>query len=216
MIAVLGILISFLLPSIKDARLEAESAVCKSNTQQISHAIYIWSKEYGGKLPSAYTELNGSYKFWHLAMVELLEENFTVMNCPTGWDDTEASVLRKVSDGSLSDYGWNWSGYNTDSNLFGLGNDPRSDLLFTHRGGSAFMAEIQDPDSMITFGDRGSNWSIRSLIGNTNFAVQAVMPMVHKKALGGNIFFLDGSTRFLTASRLYSPESQSMWSRAAD
>ena len=216
-LAIIGILLTLLLPSITKARQEAESVVCKSNTKQISIGIFIWSKEYNGKIPSAYSEYEGGYDFWHIVMLKILDAPYQLMNCPTGWNEQENVVLRKISQqAGRSDYGWNWSGYNTTTSLFGLGNDPRSNLTFTHRGGSAYMAKIQDPAHMITFGDRGKNWDVRSSIGNTNFAVQDVMPMIHKNSSGGNIFFLDGSIKFMTAAKLYSPNSKSMWSKAND
>lgn len=219
-VAVIGIIITLLLPSLRTARLETESAVCKSNSKQISYAVYSWSRDYSDKIPSAWTKFDGHYKYWHLVMLEYLDHQYAIMNCPTAWDELEDNVLRKVvSVNYTSDYGWNWTGYNTDPLLLGLGDRPDADVMFTnegHRGGTVYMSEIEDPNNMLTFGDRAELWSIRSLIGNTNFGIKKVMPWVHKKSTGGNITFLDGSVRFMTAVELYSPSSKSMWSRAAD
>jgi prepilin-type processing-associated H-X9-DG protein len=219
-VAVIGILITLLLPSLKKARLETESAVCKSNSKQISYAVYSWSGDYNAKIPSAWAKHDGQYKYWHLVMLEYLDHQYEIMNCPTAWDELEDNVLRKVPGVNYtSDYGWNWSGYNNDPLLFGLGDRPDSNVTYTnsgHRGGTVYMAEIEDPNNMLTFGDRAELWAIRSLIGNTNFPMKKVMPMVHKGSTGGNVTFLDGSVRFMTAVELYSPSSKSMWSKAVD
>ncbi|MCM8529948.1 MAG: type II secretion system GspH family protein [Lentisphaeraceae bacterium] len=47
-IAIIGVLLTILLPSIRQAREKAKTVVCKSNQRQIGVAFTIWSSEYDG------------------------------------------------------------------------------------------------------------------------------------------------------------------------
>ena len=52
-IAIMGILLTLLLPSIKNAQLLAKSALCKSNLSQQYSAIQLYGKEGTYRLPKA-------------------------------------------------------------------------------------------------------------------------------------------------------------------
>lgn len=57
-IAIIGILITILLPSLSKARKASETAVCQSNLKQIHHGHFLFSRENNNKIVPALTILN--------------------------------------------------------------------------------------------------------------------------------------------------------------
>ena len=52
-IAIIGILVSLLLPSLSNARAEAKLTVCISNENQIGKGAFLYTNEYDGKFPDS-------------------------------------------------------------------------------------------------------------------------------------------------------------------
>jgi prepilin-type N-terminal cleavage/methylation domain-containing protein len=50
-VAIIALLISILLPSLQDARKQAQAAVCGSNTKQILTALFMYQQDYRGHMP---------------------------------------------------------------------------------------------------------------------------------------------------------------------
>src|SRR5688500_17086486 len=59
-VAVIGLLISILLPALKKAREQAQRAVCLSNHRQLINALYVYAHDNKGSLPPAPSWMNAS------------------------------------------------------------------------------------------------------------------------------------------------------------
>ncbi|MCM8527560.1 MAG: type II secretion system GspH family protein [Lentisphaeraceae bacterium] len=96
-IAIIGILASLLLPSLRNARAKAETAVCLSNMKQIHIAVTSYSGSYSDAIVNNYAFTN------HLVSTNFLEapigaafdgtedadvtKESTIFKCPSGLDD---------------------------------------------------------------------------------------------------------------------------------
>ena len=56
-IAVIGILLTLLMPSLSNSKKKAASAVCMSNLSQIYTGLVVYSKHYNGRFPPSSAEL---------------------------------------------------------------------------------------------------------------------------------------------------------------
>ncbi|MCM8538328.1 MAG: DUF1559 domain-containing protein [Lentisphaeraceae bacterium] len=88
-IAILGILMTLLLPSLSAARAEAERAVCVSNMKQISIGVTMYGKD-NNHYPPLHEMFSGSRTRWHQKLVpNYLAESekagrSDAFKCPTG------------------------------------------------------------------------------------------------------------------------------------
>jgi len=61
-IAIIALLISLLLPSVGDARRQAQAVVCASNTRQIYFALAMYQQDHAGYLPwTLWSEYDHNY-----------------------------------------------------------------------------------------------------------------------------------------------------------
>jgi type II secretory pathway pseudopilin PulG len=111
-IAIIGILITILLPSLNEARLSAQSAVCKSNMQQIYRGQMLYAKEnnrrvWSGSWGSSFLTREfyqpdgtiGSREYYHGGQAGFLvpylgEDDSLVYNCPASYYDKETDFYR--------------------------------------------------------------------------------------------------------------------------
>ena len=107
-VAIIGILLSLLLPSLGNAREKAKSVVCKSNMKQISAAVEQYKVNTDGRLPKAVgaiaTNWTGMahYQEWRTLINNYMqvEDTFAgVFSCPS-YDESLDSA---------GGYGWNAS-----------------------------------------------------------------------------------------------------------
>ena len=63
MVAIISLLISILLPSLKSARDQAKFVVCQANVQQISTALHTYAAEYNGWYPVVIRD-DGTFQSW--------------------------------------------------------------------------------------------------------------------------------------------------------
>ena len=92
-IAIIGILVSILLPSLSKAREEAKRAVCASNASQQIKLIYVYGKAKNGKIPlqydtgaprnSSYFNNNSKYINMGLMWKEGYETKNSYLICPS-------------------------------------------------------------------------------------------------------------------------------------
>ena len=68
-IAIIGILVTILLPSLSQARAKAKTAVCMSNLKQIGIAFMTYTAKNDGQIPINYEVTSGKERTWddHLA-----------------------------------------------------------------------------------------------------------------------------------------------------
>lgn len=90
-VAIIGILLSILMPSLSKSHEKARRAVCMNNQRQMYLSVAIWSKNNNEKLPSAEPD-NGSAGYRFLGQpgteaYEAIKENVSidVFSCPS-WD----------------------------------------------------------------------------------------------------------------------------------
>ena len=81
-VAIIGILVSILLPSLDKAREKTRSAVCKSNLKQIGVAALMWSSDNNDKTLAAAWHINNPAWTWH----------HTSLTPYTGTDRTETQT----------------------------------------------------------------------------------------------------------------------------
>ena len=93
-VAIIGILASLLLPSLSNARLKAQQAVCLSNGKQIATATILYMSGSNGKAP--YDNITGNNKKWFNHLIpsllpkgELNNGPSPVQKCPVGLDLNE-------------------------------------------------------------------------------------------------------------------------------
>src|SRR5688500_5145519 len=79
-VAILGLLISLLLPAVQAARAAARATQCKSNLRQIGLAIQQYCDLHGGKFPE--TAHSGPGKSWIYTLAPHLESVDAIRICP--------------------------------------------------------------------------------------------------------------------------------------
>ncbi|MCM8533278.1 MAG: type II secretion system GspH family protein, partial [Lentisphaeraceae bacterium] len=87
-VAIIGILITILLPSLTKAKNQAMSAVCISNLKQIAVVNQVFIKENGGSFPKSYHVNSNIWKTWHNQFDDMLDGTFqqerTSLDYPSG------------------------------------------------------------------------------------------------------------------------------------
>lgn len=85
-VAIISLLISILLPSLRRAREEAQAVVCMSNEKQILYGIAMYQHEDRGYVPSNLWSENSWWipkeKLWFYTLVPKLVQNPDVLICP--------------------------------------------------------------------------------------------------------------------------------------
>ena len=92
-IAIIAILAGMLLPALGKAKTKAQGILCMNNTKQLMLAWRMYSDDANGRLPYAYAENKGSWKYKYAWVHGIL--NFNNSN-PANWDPTttlEAGVI---------------------------------------------------------------------------------------------------------------------------
>ena len=193
-IAITGILLSLLLPSLSKARNKTKDIVCLSNLRQISISIHSFSIENNGKLPAHKT--NGSNSWIELLSVK----NFDLYKCTrvNNWtynngNKFEVNVSTNWFRTHRSSYGYNgfWLGLKTYNAGFQQNPMGRN---FT------YISDCNTPGEVIMNADSspldGGNWSStlwykwrKKDMGVNNEGVKPAHGNTQKRA---NIVFVDG------------------------
>ena len=146
-IAIIGILVSILLPSLQDYREKTKSAVCKSNQRQIGMAAFSWSsKNDGWALASGWGNANlltSLTPYTNTTRTETSTKFSGLYHCP--------SLTRSILAGTAAannyrgSYGINWwiSGYSEEEN----------DWLHYGKRGKVKMAQIENTRRKVYFMD---------------------------------------------------------------
>ncbi|MCM8531949.1 MAG: prepilin-type N-terminal cleavage/methylation domain-containing protein [Lentisphaeraceae bacterium] len=125
--AIIGILLSILLPSLSRTREITRRAVCKSNLSQVSKSAYAYASDNNNHVPYSYPESGNSH--WRMTILEKANDytkfgllvalgysEFTqAFFCPSNkWDDSKATTRKAYSSGFNLSYEYNKS--NWDAN----------------------------------------------------------------------------------------------------
>jgi prepilin-type N-terminal cleavage/methylation domain-containing protein len=161
-VAIIGILTSMLIPSLKKAREEGKKAVCKSNLKQVGIAIQLYIDENNDYFPPMQT---GSHKYGWLGKLgtgsiyeQTPKERLLNMYVLGDWppaDDDEVAVAECLSGSEL----YNETGSSYPANT--SGNMPKT--LFENSGSGATkwkhsknFSDIQTPTKFVTMAEHGA------------------------------------------------------------
>lgn len=202
-VAVIGILLSLIAPSLSKARKEARASVCKSNLNQIGVAQYAFYADNEGKL----VQKSEDGLHWAQVMYEndYLSIDEDVMTCPT-FPYPGGSWKNDLNSNWINVYGAAWD--DTDSPRQGkkipLDNDDKPESIYIYpdvvKSSSNFFqfADTTKPLSDGTLAQRlGFVWGYDSTTR---------MHLFHKNK--GNMWFVDGHVEASGTGRLKELEFQ--------
>lgn len=207
-VAIIGLLISILVPSLKFARAQAYEVTCRGNMHQIHLAIEIYANDQSGWYPLADTEVNphneliGALDAYHGSLIDamycpqvhVLEEEAqnTTDYPPKGMGTSIIDTPENRKEGNISYFYWsmedrsewrstNHSKYDEDMDSF----RPR----WLRNTGDPKPMEPNDPETPTALQDDrpGDYWVLSDF-----FRKNAPFPHTRKHKSGLNILFLDG------------------------
>lgn len=201
-VAIIGILISLLLPSLSRAREEAKNVICKSNLKQIGVAVYLYAESNDDLMPTSnignsanfspgMVYYTAPYLDIELNHNDYLETNVqgTVFDEPFLEGEDEGGIDFPVAAG----YGWNWRYMGYKQTLHGSNYTPKK------------LAGISEPDTRMLAGDTSDT---TNLWGHLYFRHQNVGTR-HR----GNINAVhgDGSSTKVISISIQSNENSKWW-----
>jgi prepilin-type N-terminal cleavage/methylation domain-containing protein len=197
-VAIIGILVSILLPSLRKARQASERAVCMSNLKQIGVAMQLYFKNNKYYFPPMMT---GAHRFGWLGNAgtsSLYEKpkptqrrlNYYLTDSVT--DDMKMGVVKCYGDSSKSDL-FTLDGSSYSANTCSGGQGIRKTLnLGTNKYRSSYnlFKDVKSPDRMITMGEQGG---FKSAMG------KEIGPKIlwHSDSLQFNMLTADGAVKYL-------------------
>ena len=149
-IAIIGILVTLLLPSLGRARSHAKKAVCMSNQSQLSKRVMIYSKEQNGKLPTASVSIgHHTRSFFKSGTSWSTRQNFAHL-----WESKDAmrkdnGTAQMMYCPSQENEGFQWKSYSSRTfpqshNPFGWSHRLRVGYNFNpYRASGAWTAKYQ-------------------------------------------------------------------------
>ena len=207
-VAIIGILVSILMPSLTRAREKARRAVCMSNQAQLLRASTLYSNNNNGKLPAGHK--HGNYPAWdnedlrglNPQMFNLLTSNY--VGAEEVWTCPNISGFPRYS----SHHDWYQLGVGY------TGDKKKLNLIF----GTEYPSTIYDDGDVPLFNELLS-WGKNDSWGSTNashtvngykFEWGADILPQSLGAEGGNYTFLDGHSKWVPINKLesYSGHSQ--------
>ncbi|MCM8543483.1 MAG: prepilin-type N-terminal cleavage/methylation domain-containing protein [Lentisphaeraceae bacterium] len=179
--AIIGILLTLLLPSLSRAREKTRRAVCMSNLAQMYRGLVVHGNQYDNDLPASQPVTNGDGIFaikhinrWHghgkLYQREILTDT-TIYYCPS-------SKIETFSRGGINPNNSNYGGFPTD---------PETPLLRTVISSYQYRSSFNAPNyEKPSFLKNNPEDALMSDHSSFNFAQQTHIE-------GHNVSFIDGS-----------------------
>ncbi len=168
-IAIIAILAAILFPVFAKAREKARQSSCASNCKQLGIALAQYAQDYDEVM---HLHRTTSSTYGWMDMVAPYIKNEQVFVCPS----TSAAVVRVVTGGYGTHYGWNWRELGSDTWGRALG-------------------QITKPAETIAYGD-----SISYVISWYEYSYR---PMDRHNE-GVNLAFVDGHVKWLKKTEIYS------------
>ena len=188
-VAILGILISMLLPSLSKARGEALKALCINNLRQIGIATYLYN-DYNETFPSTQGK---AHKLIQLTVIE--DDSYAIWECPADggtWGNQGGANCRPLEDGQTCfDYGKTSYRWNYFATMPGNGNNPPQDISLNRLQNTSKYVLLSNPAIMGTWGSRPVLEDCWHKPGKPYFPIG----------------FADGHAKFMTDSRILSSET---------
>ncbi|MDD7984891.1 type II secretion system protein [Lentisphaera marina] len=224
-VAIIGILLSLVLPALGKARKKAFQAQCLNNQKQLlnAQANFLTDSEYfqtawhNGHLPEverpAGMTADAKIHVWLWAVYPYFINNGDMSNFHS---DTLFCPSRENGESLHSNYGWNWMGENEDTVWDGMGLSYNGQY---NRGAAVAVSDVGKPSNTILL---SPSWS-RAPAGNLDDWVAVPRDKLndtpstggsftpHKGDSSANIAFIDGSARSYTVENLSSDET--LWNR---
>lgn len=204
-LAIIGILMSLLLPSLKGAREKARRGVCLSNTSQLHKAATTYAVNNNGQLPRGHKYRNHENsevlrglnpQTFDLMVSKYLGGSEAIFSCPNLSDKYPQRI-------EIEGGGWVRLGYNY------LGN---KDLLNSYLSGQnyAFPNRLDEQPDVPLFGDSiswspNTSWKISIAPHTSDGGIIGRIANTDPKILGnegGNFVFPDGHALWHTNSKL--------------
>ena len=201
-VAIIGILITLLLPSLKNAREEAQSAVCKSNLKQIGAGAFLYIGNNNGIMPTSNINSTAVFSpgmvYYTSPYLEIELDPNDVYQTDLNGTVFDEPVLDGPANGGIdfpvaSGYGWNWRymGYKQSHNSINF--KPRP------------YAGITEPSIKMLAGDTSDD---TNLWGHLYFRYQNVGNR-HRERV--NILHADSSSTSSSRVPLLSNENSKWW-----
>ena len=109
-IAIIAILLSVLLPSLKKAKQQAQSVICKSNLRQWGIVWNLYSQDSNGKFPYWKVTGDGYHRgAWIIPMRQYFPEREKMLLCPTASKKNPAGLLSNGTYGENTPGGVNYA-----------------------------------------------------------------------------------------------------------
>jgi len=229
-IAVIGVLVSLLLPTLANAKAKAQAIYCQNNLRQMGIALIIYTQENGGAYPMFMREwATDSQAVTRVKWFDDISPNLSptwergIYKCPNyrgmiwGYYPHESTPYIPLSAGSYA-YNGGSSGADPGQYLFGLsGKYPGGSLNATE---PVWESEVASPGDMIALGDSISRmrmgWRYPELVNGGDFLSRDVNSYWEASLTGArerhrgraNIAFADGHGEAPSLRRLFegSPE----------
>ena len=231
-VAIIGILVSILMPSLHKARQKARAAVCLSNTKQIGLAWNMYLDNSGGAFWE-YISVAGEAKMWPGYLKDFTSPD--IHNCPEVISEDTSTVIghsfgtaqsRWVDARGASVYPWNTSSYGYNLSLV-INN-------FNEFSGYKTIDSIDSPNEVPFIGDaiwrsakrKMSNINLRVVpldlldpensanIDSTSCKLYRFITNRHGKVTV--MSFVDGSSRLLSYENVFRQQWHSEWDKDLD
>jgi prepilin-type N-terminal cleavage/methylation domain-containing protein len=210
-VAIIGILVSLLMPSLKSARAKAKVAVCASNLKQISFAFAKYVSNHNGQIPGNYDYGSGSERTWddHLADYDGREVSEDRLK---GWIHKNSDFEQYVCPADESTV---HSSRHKRSYSITLGvknpnaNTKRGIAASTGSGWTMNMLRIEQPSDTLAIVERHDPSNKLGCNGGDTVKIAAYQSNQDNQNFWGhgmwrsNYLLIDGSVRFLSAESTF-------------
>ena len=199
-LAIIGVLVSILLPSVSSAKARTKSVVCMSNQRQMGAAMLLWVKDNSLRLPLSSSANNtsltglGNNQNWKLRINKYLgypEEEIPI-NADTGENVFSCPTRNLEANSIKGGIGWNLRYLPHDE----TSNDPS--LVEDYRGFP--VGKLDEPQDTIAFGDTVDDDSFKNKsLWKFNGSIDNVAT---RHFTGGNYLFTDGHFSYSRGSKM--------------
>lgn len=228
-IAIIGVLISVLLPSLQNSRKAVKAAYCMSSMKQIGTAEFLSNKDNSNYCTIAFNTSTREVwdevlsKYWGLPVPNVRVDNYThddypdllpklqkFLLCPID----ELAVLENWPGRARRTYSMNGYGYNRNTNEVSRG--------VSSRDATIQVSEVEQPSMTFTHLEQPGPWNSIGGSGHSSalsiFGWQMTNAIVdelvfHKPSQVFNYHFADGSVRALNVWKAWDGGQYGMWDR---
>lgn len=201
-IAIIGLLVSLLSPSLKSVMTIARQSQCLTQLKNYGVVMSVYAVDHNGQLNTMRErDENRRLVRWYQLYEKYMSQE--IRYCAQVDSTTEHRI----------DYGWNYSGAKVKgpNDLWGMGFYAEVEGGTYFRGHGIYIHQIADPDNLFALGDkREIGVPLSGYLGPVGFN----HPDIHMGE--ANILYLDGHTDSFFSDYFKSNEARSSWTRGFD